>query len=278
MITYNRADYTRMSLARLVETADEHTRLWLWHNGNDAETLAVAREFEPHFHRFHHSPENKKLAEPTNWLFQSSEGAYLSKVDDDCLMPEGWLATLRDAHEAEPRLGVVGCWRFLEEDFRPEAAARKIQDVAGGHRLMRHPWVEGSGYLMKRGCVEGAGGLRDGESFTDYCLRLALSGWINGWYFPFLWQEHLDDPRAPHSLLDDDEAFRSHLPLSAATFDTRSLAEWDARLRQSARELQESPWQAHHYVGWRRALRRLPRHFQRMLARLRGADRNGATR
>lgn len=258
VITYNRPIYTRMALERLLETADASTRVWIWHNGEHPETLGVVRELaeHPRVHRLHHSRENVRLREPTNWLLAEARGAFLSKVDDDCLVPRGWLDTLRAAHQAEPRLGVVGCWRFLESDFVPELASRKIQPIGGGHALLRHPWVEGSGFLMKRRCVEEAGPLGPTESFTGYCLRLARAGWMNGWYHPFLWQEHLDDPRAPHSLLRTDEDFRRHRPLSATTFGAGSLAEWDARLRRSARLLQEQPWQVKYYVGWRRWLER----------------------
>lgn len=31
MITYNRAEYTRRALARLLDTADETMRIWVWH-------------------------------------------------------------------------------------------------------------------------------------------------------------------------------------------------------------------------------------------------------
>lgn len=265
MITYNRPDYTRMTLPVLLDSADDDTRIWLWHNGNDPETLDITREYanDPRVHRFYHCPENKKLREPTNWLFTESKGAYVSKVDDDCIVPAGWLDTLRQAHEDEPRLGVVGCWRFLESDYVPELAERKIETIGGGHRIMRHPWVEGSGYLMKRRCVDEAGRISEKESFTRYCLRLAFKGWINGWYFPFLWQEHLDDPRAPHSLIKTDEDFRAHLPLSAGTFGVNNLEEWDARLRYSARGLLSGPSDPKHYVGWRGVIRR------RVLSKLR---------
>jgi glycosyltransferase involved in cell wall biosynthesis len=259
MITYNRPDYTRMTLPALLESADVNTRVWLWHNGDHEETLEVAKEYSTHpaVYRFHHSVENQKLRGPTNWLFQEAEGAYVSKVDDDCFVPEGWLNTLRKAHEDEPRFGVLGCWRFLESDYVPELAERKIAEFRGGHRIMQHPWVEGSGYLMKREALMQGGLIGENDSFTKYCLRLALKGWVNGWYYPFLWQEHLDDPRAPRSLIKTNEDFLEHIPLSAGTFSVNDLKEWDARLRYSARSLLAGPVDPRYYVGWRARLRRL---------------------
>ncbi|MCP3903385.1 MAG: glycosyltransferase [Planctomycetes bacterium] len=267
LITCRRPEYTRRSIARLLDTCDAHTRVWLWHNGDHAETLAVTSGFarDPRVHRFHHSPENRVLREPTNWLLGEADGAYLAKVDDDCLVPAGWLDTLRSAHEDEPRFGVLGCWRFQSEDFDADLAAPKIQSFDGGHRILRNCWVEGSGFLMKRGCVEHAGLLRDGESFTGYCIRIAAAGWINGWYYPFLPQEHMDDPRAPHSLLRTDDDLATHLPLSAKQRGVTNLEQWVGQLRASARTVQVAPVDPRTYVGARKKLRRL-------ITRLRGEE------
>src|SRR6185503_12557321 len=104
--------------------------------------------------RYHHSPENQIVRGPTNWLWSAATGAYLAKVDDDALVPHGWLGTLRAAHRSNPELGVVGCWRFPLRDADPERVRPRLVDLAGGHQLLRCLWVEGSGYVMKRECVE----------------------------------------------------------------------------------------------------------------------------
>jgi GT2 family glycosyltransferase len=253
MVTYNRPEYTRRSLGRLLETADERTRVWIWHNGDDRETLEVVRSFSnhPRVHRVHHSTENVKLHPPTNWLFTEAEGTYVSKVDDDCLMPDGWIETLRRAHEDEARFGVLGCWRFQDEDFRPRLAARKIREHAGGHRVLVNCWIEGSGYLMKRACIDAEGVLRDGESFTEYCIRLALAGWINGWYYPFLRQDHMDDPRSPNSLLKTQGDFIRFGPLSAVQFGAGTLNGWTDALRRDALYVQRASVNPRSLVGWR---------------------------
>jgi glycosyltransferase involved in cell wall biosynthesis len=257
MITYNRPQYTRLALERLLATCDEHMRVWIWQNGSDAETFALVQSLSSHprVHKFHHSVENKKLREPTNWLWTNAKGDFVCKVDDDCIMPDGWADTLRKAHADAPELGVVGCWRFPDEDFVPDSAHKKIASFAGGHRLMKNLWVEGSGYLMKRACLDRCGPLRDGESFTQYCVRVAAAGWVNGWYYPFLYQEHMDDPRSPNSLLKTDADLQKYLPLSAKNNGVETLAAWQAQLRRSARLLQEAPYDvAAASKPWRRKL------------------------
>ena len=86
------------------------------------------------------------------------------------------------------------------EDFRPELAASKIETYAVRHRMLRNCWVEGSGFLMKRECVVSNGLLPGAMGFPTYRIHLAAAGWINGWYYPFVHQEHMDDPRSSYWL------------------------------------------------------------------------------
>src|SRR5699024_6300100 len=182
MITYKSAGYLHLSLPRLLDTLGEQDRVWLWHNGDDEATIEALRPFtrDPRVHRYFHSRENVKLREPTSWLWRDSTARFVSKVDDDCLVSPGWLDTLAAAHDANPEFGVIGSWRPPPEDLRPELVERKVDTFAEGHKLMRNLWVQGSGYLIRRRTIEKAGLLSSEESFTQYCLRLAKRGCVNG--------------------------------------------------------------------------------------------------
>jgi glycosyltransferase involved in cell wall biosynthesis len=269
MITYNRPEYTRLALAHLLDVCDEDMRVWVWHNGTHAPTLDVVQGFRDHprLHRFHHSAENKKLREPTNWLWSQAQGDLLSKVDDDCLVPPKWAESLRRAHREVGDYGVIGCWRFPDEDFVPELAQRKIRSFPGGHRLMVNPWVEGSGYLMKRACLDAVGTLSEKQSFSDWCIEVAARGWVNGWVYPFLYQEHMDDPRSEHTLLKTDEDLLRYLPLSAQSSGVRTLAEWQDQLRRSARILQQVSTDPRKFRGWRRRIDNVQDRVRKLLAR-----------
>jgi GT2 family glycosyltransferase len=267
MITYNRPEFTRRALGQLLETCDERMRVWIWHNGTHDETLSVVKGFQSHPSVYHvqFSEENKKLREPTNWFWENADGAYLSKVDDDCLLPHGWAEKLRSAHDDNPSLGIIGCWRFYEHDFVPELAEKKIRPLQGGHRIMRHVHVQGSGYVMKRKVYSDQGPIRRSESFTHYCNRAAAMGWQNGWYFPFIHEEHMDDARSAYYPYATNEAFMANRPLSAVNFGVRSLEEWKARSAWLARRLQEDRSEGKSWVGWRRLVRRASRHLSRAL-------------
>jgi len=261
MVTHRRPDYLRLSLPRLLETCTDRMRVWLWHNGNDQETLKLVRDYasDPRVHRFHHSSQNVGLMAPTNWLWENSDATYLGKVDDDCLVAPGWGTILANAHAAYEGFGVLALWHFQPEDYFPAQAEKKIAEFPGGYRILQNFWVQGSGYVMKRSCVEHQGLLQAGQSFTSYCIELALKGYVNGWYYPFIREEHLDDPRSPHSALKNDDDLRRRAPLSIARSGAQTLAEWEAQLRRSAWEVQVASIDPRHYRGWRKLLKRILR-------------------
>ncbi|MHC4217252.1 MAG: glycosyltransferase [Planctomycetota bacterium] len=259
MVTHDRPDYTRLALGALLDSCDDAMRVWVWHNGNDSETLEVVRFMSDHerFHRLHHSPENRLIREPINWLFEHAEGDLLSLVNDDCVVSDGWARTLSRVHDDIPELGVAACWHFQEEDFIPELADSKTLEFSGGHRLMVNPWVQGSGVMVKRECIQEIGGLTAGEQgFTPWCIRLAVVGWVNGWCVPLVPIDHMDDPRSPNTQLQDDDDLRAGLPLSARHRGTETIDEWTAHLRRSALIIQQAPADPYLYVGWRKKLRR----------------------
>ncbi len=261
MITYNRPRYTELSLGRLLDSCDESMRVWIWHNGDHEETLEVVKRLagHPRVHEFHHSPENQRLWAPTNWFWSRAPGAYLSKIDDDNLMPDGWAQTLRAAHEAEPRLGVIGCWSFRPEDHRPELAERKVVELSGGHRLLLNPWIAGTGHLIRRRCLEENGPLAEGQSFPNWCLHLARRGWRNGWYYPFVYMENMDDPRSEYTDLKTEEDFARRRGLSATKFGVKTLQEYLERQPKLALHLQTCSANPRHYLGWQGRARRLLR-------------------
>lgn len=267
MITYNRPQYTELTLKRLLDTCDESMRVWVWHNGTDKATLNIINSLHrhPRFYKFYHSRENKKLNIPTNWLWTNSDADYFAKVDDDCIVPFGWANTLRQAHQDISKLAIVACWHFMEEDVVPELAKKKIQSFTDGHSIMRNCWVGGSGYLMKRQCFDRFGTLKSNQTFTGYCIKIAKLGYIIGWYHPFLYQKHLDDPRCSESLLKCDADMQKWAPLSAINNGVHTIEAWQAQLKRSARLLQTLPYDPKHYTFWRKLLKQIKGKIKRMI-------------
>ncbi len=269
MITYNRPIYTKLALERLLASCDETMRVWVWQNSRDEETISVVKALQEHprFHHYEFSPENRRLREPTNWFWENvgDDCEYLSKVDDDCMLPDGWGASIRKMLQNNPRLGIVGCWRFYEEDFLQEIAQKKIIDLANGNQLMKNCWVQGSGYILRRDCQQELGGLRTKESFPGYCIRAALSGWQNGWAYPFIHEEHMDDPRSPYCLIKTDAAFMKQRPLSAIHDNVTTIAQWGARVKYNAKQVQRAHPDPKYHVGWRKKIRILKKRAKKLI-------------
>ena len=257
MITYNRAGYVRLSLPRLLETCRSNDRVWIWQNGMHAETVDVVREYEAHpkIAKVHFSEENLKLREPTNWFWSNATAPYLGKVDDDCLVPDGWIERLVTIHRDADRAGVLSCWPFLAEDLDKSLIAKKTVHL-GGHAVFANPWVGGAGYLMKRACQERCGPLGDTEGFTSYCLRVCRAGWTVGWPMPALLMDHMDDPRSEHTVFKTDEDVLRHRGLTATWRGIDTVAQMTERVKEAAIELQTGSNDWRDYLGWRAKVRR----------------------
>lgn len=260
MITYNRPAYVRLSLPRLLETCRDEDRVWIWHNGTHEETIQVVREFanHPNIAQVHYSDENLKLREPTNWFWSNATAPYVGKVDDDCLVPHGWIERLTTIHRDAPKAGVLSCWPFLEEDLDQSLIARKTIQL-DGHDIFANPWVGGAGYIMKRQCLERCGLLKPDEGFTTYCLRVCRAGWIVGWPMPALLMDHMDDPRSQHTVFKTDEDVLAHRGLTATWRGIDSVARMTERVKEAALELQTGSSDWRDYVGWRAKVRRAMR-------------------
>lgn len=267
MITHERAEYTQRSLPRLLESVGVDDRVWIWHNGLDTETLGLVRAHvdHPRLHRIHESPHNVGIRLPTNWFWEESDAPLVGKVDDDCLVPDGWVDQLSAAHDANPSFGSIACWHFREEDFDESLAADKLRTFDGGHSLLLNFWTTGSGYLMKRTCVDRLGPIHDGQTFSGYCIKGALAGWVNGWHYPLILQDHMDDPRSEFTRLRSDADMQRFAPLSARTNNSRDLASWDAQLRRSAQFVQTASIDERDYRGVGRVIRRARRRIRRLV-------------
>ena len=109
------------------------------------------------------------------------------------------------------------------------------------------------------------GPLRDGQSFTQYCLDLARAGAVNGWLYPFVHEENLDDPRSPRTLFRTDEDFLRRMPLTAQNLGIRTVADWATQEHESALAVQRATLDLRHYGGWRAKLRGARRRAVRLV-------------
>lgn len=266
-ITYNRLDYTRKALASVLKDSEEEFRLTIWDNASTDGTRDFLRDEvdDPRIDNIVLSEKNVGQIVPVNSIWTASQCDLLGKLDNDCLVTPGWTRILAQAHADIPELGVVACWHFMEDDFDYERARSKIAEF-NGHRILRHPWTCGTGLLVKRRVFQEIGPL-SGSSTSHYWLEMARRGYVNGFYYPLVLQEHMDDPRSEHSHLRDEESYQE---AKAVTYNLKHHGQdtlsdrW--RWRQEVIDnLLCGPWDLRYYSGWRGRMRNLMTRVRRRM-------------
>jgi len=260
--THNRLEYTQKVIPRLLEDSKEDFDLYLWDNASTDETPHYLKEEvkDPRIVEVVLSKENVGQTGAMNYVWSKTKAELVGKIDNDCLVTPGWTRIFAQAHKDIPRLGAVACWHFFPDDFDYERAKHKIQTF-GGHQIFRHPWVGGTGFLLKRKTFLEIGSWDEGPDVgtTHYFLKMALAGYINGWYYPLIYQEHMDDPVSEYSVLKDDAAIEKMYDITY-TLRAQNIKTMEGRMRWRRAVLHNllcGPWEAKYYVGWRSKLRRI---------------------
>lgn len=257
--THNRLSYTQKVIPRLLEDPNEEFELYLWDNASSDETPEYLKSLkDPRIKAVHLNTTNAGQVGAMNWAWSQTSAELVGKLDNDCLATPGWTRTFAAAHRDIPHLGAVGMWHFFEDDFVYERARHKIQEF-NGHRIFRHPWVAGSGFILKRRTFQEMGLWREGDmtGTTYYFMNMALAGYVNGWYYPLVYQEHMDDPKSSYCLIQDQESFDKH---KAITFGLKANRYHDIdgrmkRRQEIVRNLLDDPYDARYYIGWRKRWR-----------------------
>ena len=263
-ITYNRLPYTRLSLPSILADPSEEFSLTIWDNASEDGTQEYLKNEvnDPRIVDIVLSKENIGQTEAVNRIWDGSKSDFLGKLDNDCIMTPGWTRALAEAHRDIEKLGAVACWHFFPDEFDYERAKHKIQTY-GKHQILRHPWTCGTGLLIKRDTFHRMGPIR-GKTTTKYWLEMAKVGYINGFYYPLIHQEHMDDIRSEHNLmraqnLSFAETYK-HSPgyTGGATQDLEEYNYWHEKILGN---LLDDPYDYRAYVGWRASFRYLKERF-----------------
>jgi hypothetical protein len=201
-----------------------------------------------------------------NEVWGESKADLLGKVDNDCLVTPGWTRTLAQAHDDIPKLGIVACWHYLPEEFDYERAKHKIQTF-GRHKIFRHPWPDGTGLLFKRDIFEQFGPIQG--YMSKHWIKIASAGYINGYYFPLIYVEHMDDLRSKHCLIHRmsfDEACKYRPAYQDGRVRSQKQAEWSRR--RNLKNLLTGTYDPKYYIGWRSIPRRAIAKICRILKNL----------
>jgi glycosyltransferase involved in cell wall biosynthesis len=275
LVTHNRLGYTKKTIDRLLEDPSEEFELYIWDNASTDGTRDYLRDElkDPRIVETVLSDENVGPLGAMNYAWSKTKADLVGKLDNDCLLTPGWTRILAKAHEDIENLGAIACWHYPLDEF-DEKAARKVGKIQsfGNYQVLRSPFVCGTGFLMKRKTFEQYGPWMAGPNVgtTYYYKKMAIGGWINGWYFPFVLQEHMDDPKSSHCILTDDESIQK---MHDVTFvlrknNIKSMKDRWMRRKFILRNLNSGPWEVKYYMGWRRKLRGIQRRMHYLIWRI----------
>jgi glycosyltransferase involved in cell wall biosynthesis len=266
-LTWNRIEYTRLSLPRLLADPGEAFDLILWDNGSTDGTREYLESIrDPRIRERILRPTNEGQTPAIEHLFRESGAELVGKVDNDCLVTPGWTRTLARALDDVPELGGVGCWTFMAEDFDADLARHKLRRF-GEHTVVAHPYLGGSAFLTRRADFTRFGPVSEPGLFPRYWIRAAAAGRVNGWYLPLVLVEHMDDPRSPHCLLREPLDPRE-LPFALRLRGLSTRQEFARWIREDARAILRASSDVKHHTGWRAAWKRTRRRWRGRAERL----------
>lgn len=255
-ISYNRLDYTKLALASVLADPTEEFSLTIWDNGStDGAREYLSSVNDPRIIKRVFSEENVGLRGAINYLFSKSSADLVGIVPNDLLVTAGWTRPIAQAHADVPEFGLIGCWHLGEEFFDEARARHKIQRF-GRHQILRHPWTGGACGLVKLKAVRESG-LLESDATPPYWRRMAMKGYVNGYYFPLIPVEHMDYPWSKHFVFAGRMQEWLESGATAKSHGIRTVEDAKAWHQVVVGNILDDPWDVKYYVGWRGKLRRI---------------------
>jgi len=256
-ITYNRLEYTKLALQSVLADPLEEFSLTIWDNSSTDGTIDYLKNEvqDSRIKEIIFSKENIGQTAAVNKIWNNSNADLLGKLDNDCIVTPGWTRIFAKAHEDIDRLGVLAMWHFFPEDFNHKTAKYKIQNI-NGHEIFRHPWTCGTGLLFKRKTFLQMGPITT-KATTQYWLKMANAGYVNGFYYPLIYQEHMDDPRSSHCYLHNmtfGQAYKHTYGFQAGI--VTDIDNYKKLHQDILRNLLEDPFEPSFYSPWRRRIKK----------------------
>jgi O-antigen biosynthesis protein len=211
MVTYNRLEYTRQALEAVLKLDYPNVQLVVWDNASTDGTLDYLRQRLSGIEhaRLIASPTNRGVVWPMNEVWRSDpSAALLAKIDNDTLVPPDLLTRLAECHARHDRFGVLSGFHFrqegeaLAEDFR----VKSFGDV----RILPQPYVGGCAVMVRRRTLDELGPIDCqpraasapfmDSGWTAYQQRMTAAGYINGYPWPPIHVEHMEDTRSAYCI------------------------------------------------------------------------------
>jgi len=230
-LTHNRLAYTKRSAEALLACEGDFT-IWIWDNGSTDGTADFVSSLRTHprVERVHLSTVNAMQNTPFMWVLDECESPLIGKVDDDCVLPQRWIDPISEALMEHEQLGAIGCWTFWPEDFDETQAVLKIKRF-GRHQVLTNISIGGTGLLIRRQTCRRFL-LPVGFAIPVDQNGMSASGFVNGWYYPLIWAEHMDDPRSPYCMMRSTDGLTDRNALTARRNGHKTASDYEQWIRR----------------------------------------------
>lgn len=163
-------DLTIPCIRSVIQNTGENYELILIDDGSQDATYQYFRSISRKAYR-HKTP--KGVAKSRNLGFRVSEGNYILTLDNDTIVPSGWLKTLI-AESKKERVGIIGPWLSAppryEKNLQLSAdGLYQVYDIPGACMLIKRELVDRIGHLDER--------YINAAEDTDYCYRAIMAGY-----------------------------------------------------------------------------------------------------
>lgn len=224
LITWNRLYYAEQTIATLLADQSDF-RLYCWDNGSTEGTAdLIASLDDPRICEKHFHEKNVKQEEPCRWFFNKAQSDLVGKIDDDILLPHGWLERIAPMVRSDQRIGMLGCWNFMEYDWDDNLADMNTVQTKLGP-VFRMTILGGCSFLMRTRTALKY--LIPKEKIRSPGIpidrrRMTFDNWITGISRPPFFAHHMDDPRSEYCVREDQDG-----RISSLTGRTRGFSSID---------------------------------------------------
>jgi glycosyltransferase involved in cell wall biosynthesis len=190
-LTFNRLESNKVTLpAMLNSDPDIDYGVHIHDNNSTDGTVEWLKSFEhPKILSKTFSPTNLGIAPVTNKFWQTSKAEFIGKVDNDLIVPPGWMKEVlsRLEHAQKDKMGPVTLYHWIDEWSKDLVTANvPIFTTSNGSKIVRSSHTGGN-YLMHRYLIDKWGLVPEGQGlkggFTTWQMN-AGTQMVCGYVYP----------------------------------------------------------------------------------------------
>ena len=219
-------------------------RIWCWDNASDDATrdllteLGDERIVKRHFHE-----KNVNQTEPMHWFLDQAPQGLVGKIDDDILLPHGWVKRISGVLSSSERFGMLGCWIYMPSDYQNDTARHNIVNE-GGHSILAATTLAGHSFLARRDVLRKFLHPRQKRVYGIPVHRgkMTISGFLSGYPMPLLFAHNMDDPRSEYCIMNGNSEMTEMSALTARKLRFKSPEEYARWIKADALRRQVIPY------------------------------------